>query len=399
MAVATRVRRTFLAFRRSRGRLLGSLAVGWFLVLGMRYVVPALLPTIRTEYHISHTTAGLAVTVLWLTYAVIQFPTGALVDRIGERILLSGSMILSGLGLLVYGFSPVFALFLLATAVFGLATGLYGPTRGTVLSRCFPDREGTAFGTVLAAGSLGAAVLPFLAAVATDWIGWRIAFGLVAPAYLLVGAILWWTVPERETTPSERSILPDIRASLTAVRDRRLALAVVGATLMLFGFQAVTAFLTTFLVQQRGMSQGTAGGLLSLLFVGGAVAQTSTGALADRLGTPRVLAVVSALSVVPLIVLPSLRGTLALAVASIAIGIRMSSGPLSTAYVIDVLPDEIEGTAWGMLRTAFFAVGSFGSTVVGAMADRGVFAGAFYLLAVVTALAAVVFVFLPERAR
>lgn len=383
--------------RQSRGRLLVTVAVGWFLVLGMRFAVPALLPTIRAEFRISNATAGLAVTVLWLTYAAMQFPTGVLIDRVGERVLLAAATVLSAVGLVAYVLSPVFGLFLAATAVFGLASGLYGPSRGTVLSRTFADREGLAFGIVLAAGSAGAAALPYLTTLLTRAVGWRLALGAAAPLFLIVGIALLFTVPDRETEPDRRALGPDIRASLTAIRDRRLLLAVVGATLMLFAFQAVTAFLTTYLVEQRALSQQTAGALLSLLFVGGAISQTTSGALADRLGTPRVLAAVAAVSVLPLLALPLLSGEMALAAVAAAIGIRMSSGPLSTAYIVDILPDEIEGTAWGLLRTVFFAVGSFGSVLVGVLADAGVFDGAFYLLAGLTAVAAVVFAFLPER--
>jgi len=397
MAVTTRLRETLTAFQQSRGRLLATVAAGWFLVLGMRFVIPAILPTIRAEYGVSNATAGAAVTVLWLAYAGMQFPTGVFIDRVGERGLLVGSMVLSGLGLLTYSFSPVFSLFLAATVVFGLGTGLYGPTRGTVLSRCFADREGVAFGTVLAAGSAGAALLPFLAALALDRLGWRLALGAAAPVFLLVGIALWVTVPPRPTARTERDLLPDLRVAVTGYRNRRLLLAVAGATLMLFGFQAVTAFLTTYLFEQKGLSKELAGGLLSLLFVGGAVAQTTTGALADRYGTPRVLASVAFLSVLPLVALPLLSDPVALSVASFVIGFRMSSGPLSNAYIVDVLPDDVEGTAWGLLRTSFFVVGSFGSVLVGVLADWDLFNEAFYLLAGLTALAGVLYLFLPER--
>ena len=397
MAVVTRLRAVAVALGRPQGQLLGTLAAGWFLVLGMRFVVPALLPTIRAEYGVSNTAAGLAVTLLWLGYAVMQFPTGFLIDRVGERRLLVASLVLSALALLAYGFAPVFALFLLATAALGLGTGLYGPTRGTLLSRCFSDREGVAFGAVLAAGSVGAAPLPFLAASGTGRFGWRVAMGAAAPLFLGVAVGLRSTVPPRATTASDRDLRTDLSTAVRSLYSRCLALIVTGATLMLFGFQAVTAFLTTYLVEQRGLSQGLAGALLSLLFVGGALAQTTTGALADRFGTPRVIAGVSLVSVVPLVALPFVEGTVALAAASTAIGVRMSSGPLSNAYIVDVLPDDVQGTAWGLLRTTFFAVGSFGSALVGVLADRGIFDGSFFLLAVLTALAGVVFLFVPER--
>jgi len=75
----------------------------------------------------------------------------------------------------------------------------------------------------------------------------------------------------------------------------------------------------------------------------------------------------------------------------------MSSGPLTNAYIVDLLPDAVEGTGWGLLRTGFFSVGAMGSTLVGFFADRGLFDLSFYVMAGLTLLAGGLFLVLPER--
>jgi len=392
-----------------RGWLLASVALGWFLVLGMRFVVPGILPTITEDFTVSASEAGLAVTVLWVTYAVMQFPAGLFADRLGERVLLVAALFVSAAGLLSYVFTPTFALFVVATGVFGLGSGLYGPPRGTIVSKTYDENDGAAFGLMLAAGSVGAAALPAATGVAVGVVGWRTAIGVVAPVFVLAAAAVWWAVPDTRATPDTRaradgdsddaspSTGEAIRAAAGAVRNRRIALAVAGATLMLFAFQAATAFLTTYLTEMEGFSQGTAGGVLGVLFLVGAVSQFAGGGLADRFGTPRVLFAIGVLSVVPLAALPLVEGKLALATVGALVGVRMSIGPVSNAYIVDLLPDDVQGTAWGALRTGFFVVGSFGSTVVGYMADAQLFDAAFYLLAAITAVGACVYIFLPER--
>ena len=94
-----------------------------------------------------------------------------------------------------------------------------------------------------------------------------------------------------------------------------------------------------------------------------------------------------------------MEGRFLLGLGAAAIGVRMSSGPLTNAYIVDVLPDAVEGTGGGLLRTGFFAVGSLGSTFIGALADQGLFDLSFYLMAVLTLLAGVVFFVLPARDR
>jgi len=401
MGVTSRLRTVVGGLRgEGRGWLLLSVAAGWFLVLGMRFVVPSILPTITADFDTSASQAGFAVTVLWVTYAVMQFPAGAFADRLGERTLLAAGLLLAGTGLVSYAFTPTFGLFVAATGLFGLGTGLYGPPRGTVISKTYDRNDGAAFGTMLAAGSVGAAALPALAAVAVQSIGWRTALGVTAPLFLLVALGVWWALPPRAVLVADgdgQSLAAALRSAAAAVRNRRIALAVAGATLMLFAFQAVTAFLTTYLTTVKGLTQGTAGGLLGGLFLVGALSQSVAGGLADRYGAPRVLTGIGVVSVLPLVALPLADGRAALALLSAAVGIRMSIGPVSNAYIVDLLPDDVQGTAWGALRTGFFIVGSFGSTVVGYMADAALFDVAFYGLAAITAVGAVVYVFLPER--
>lgn len=384
-----------------RGWTLVAVAAGWFLLLGLRFVVPALLPIITEDFPVSNATAGAAITLLWVTYALVQFPAGALVDRLGERRLLAASTVAASVGLVGYALSPTFAVFLLATALFGFGSGLYGPPRGTVLSRTFPDRDGVAFGTVLAAGSVGAALLPVAATVIAQNAGWRLAIGVTIPAFLLVAVALWRAVPrtgERVRADGGAVSLRERAGSVrTAIGGRGVVLGVVAATLMLFIFQGLTAFYTTYLVEVKQLSEGTAGALFGLLFLSGAVWQSLGGGLADRYGHGPVLAAIALTGVVPLAVLPFVSGFVPLAVIAVLLGFRLAMGPISNAYIVSLLPANVRGTAWGLLRTGFFTIGAFGSTAVGAMADHGLFAEAFFLLAALSVVAGLVYLFLPAR--
>ena len=384
-----------------RGWTLVAVGVGWFFTLGLRFVVPALLPFITEEFPVSNATAGAAITLLWVTYALTQFPAGALVDRLGERRLLAGSTVVAAVSLVGYTLSPTFGVFLAATALFGLGTGLYGPPRGTVLSRTFPDRDGLAFGSVLAAGSVGAALLPVVATVLAERAGWRLAIGVTIPGFLLAAVALWRVVPRTDQsvrtdggTAAVRELAGDIRR---AIASRRVALAAGAAALMLFVFQGLTAFYTTYIVDVKGLTEGTAGILFGLLFLSGAVWQSVGGGLADRYGHGPVLAAIAFSGVLPLVALPLASGLVPLAFVAVFLGIRLSMGPITNAYIVSLLPPGVRGTAWGLIRTSFFTVGAFGSTVVGAMADRALFAEAFLVLAALSAIAGVVYLFLPSR--
>lgn len=381
------------------GRALGTLALGWFLTLGARFLPPAILPQIRATFDIGDATAGIAISAIWVGYGVMQFPAGALADRRDERTLLSLSLVLAGVSLGAIGAAPVFPVFLVACGLFGLGTGLYGPPRGIALSNLFAPTPGRAFGITLAAGSLGSAALPFVASVLADGVGWRLAVGLVVPPFLAVAAATWRYVPaDTGSANADDGGAVALRRTLRhALTDRQVVIAVAALTLMLFTFQALTAFLPTYLIRAKGISQGVAGALFGVLFVAGAAFQLAGGGAVDRYGARAVMVVVAAATVLSLAALPLVAGLGPVAAVVVLLATQMAVQPVMNSYIIEALPPDGTGTAWGFLRTAFFLLGATGSTVVGTLSERGLLDESFYLLAGVTAVAVLLFVLLPGQ--
>ena len=386
-----------------RGWTLLAIASGWVFVLGGRFLVPAVLPQVKDTFAVSDVGAGVAITIIWATYGLMQTPAGLLVDRIGERKLLAGSVVLTATSVVVIGAAPAFAAFIVGCAGFGLATGLYGPARGTALSRTFPDHDGTAIGATLAAGSVGSAVLPLAAGSLVGTISWRLLVGGLAAPLVALGVLIWATVPSfdngDETAPNDGPASNEIPVGdvLAAIRTRQVAVALTALTLMTFVFQGVSAFYVTYLTSISGFAQSTAAAMFSLVFVGGAVAQVAAGSLADSVGDRPVLVAVSAATIPVLVAIPMLDTVIGVAAASILLGIRLGVPAVSNAYIIAILPESVTGTAWGVLRTTSFMLAATGSTVVGLMADNALFDEAFFLLAGLTALGTLLYTRLPDR--
>jgi MFS family permease len=357
---------------------------------------------------------------MWATYALMQSPAGILIDRLGERRLLTGSLLLTAGSVVILGVAPVFIIFLCGCGVFGLATGLYGPARGTALSRTFPSNDSAAIGATLAAGSVGSAVLPLTAGAVVDGLGWRVVIASLVPLLVVTSVFTHRVIANRHTTasqsvskstsasasanPSESasrsrtaSIQGLIANGIRALRHRGVALAGTAVALMLFAFQGLSAFYVTYLVSAKQLDQSLAAGMLALLFLGGAITQVTAGAITTRFGERITLTAMTVIGVPALIAVPLVDGIAPLAVVSVLIGSRLGIAPVSNAYIIAVLPDTVTGTAWGTLRSGFFLFGATGSTVVGAMASRELLAESFFLLAGVTAIAAVLYARLPAR--
>ena len=397
--MAPRPRSVVARLSSGRGWLLLAVAAGWLFVVGARFLLPAVLPQVKATFGVGNAAAGLAVSVIWGAYAVMQAPGGVLIDRVGERLLLAGSLALTGVTVVAVAVAPTYLLFLAGCALFGLTTGLYGPARGTTISRSFPRNDGAAIGATLAAGSLGSAVLPLAAGSLVGRVGWRLLLGVLVVPFVVVAGLAWAAVPDRRaadaTSTAPRTLARDV---LRAVRTPAVARAVAAVTLLLFAFQGLTAFLPTYLVEVKGFDQATATALFALLFVAGAVSQFLGGTTADRIGERWVLTATAVVAAASTAALPFVDGLLPVAVVVTVVGTRLAMAPVSNAYVIDVLPPGVQGSAWGVLRTAFFLVSAGGSTLVGAFADRGLFDEAFFVLAGLAGVAAVLYVRLPSRA-
>lgn len=366
-----------------RGPILLAVAGGWFLSLGVRLVFPAILPHLRAAFGLDLTTAGLLLTTLWVAYALGQFPGGVLGDRLGEGTVLVASTIVATGTVALLAVSSGLATLFAGTILFGLATALYGPTRYTILSDVYLERDGTAIGLTLAAGNVGNAVLPALAGVLAAYSTWRFGFGFAVPLFALTAVALWWAVPAR-TSPAgaTTAVSVDTARRILRTATRRNALLAAGVLLInSFVWQGFTGFYPTYLIDAKGLSPGIAAALFGAFFAVGIVVQPLAGACNDRFGArPTLLAVVCPI-VLGLAALPFAEGLAALVGLTLLLSSLLGTSPVAHAFLVDELADDLQGSGLGLLRTVYMSIAAVAPVVVGALADAGRFDGAFLLLA------------------
>lgn len=372
-----------LAWRDSRSRVVAAISAGWFLSLGVRMVYPVLLPDLRAAYGLDLGTAGLLLTALWGAYAVGQLPGGVLTDRFGERTVLAASTLVSAatLGLVV---TAGYALVLFATtALFGLSTALYGVARYTAVSKVFPERDGAAIGVTLAAGNLGNVVLPAVAGAAAAAFAWQAGLGFAVPLFVAVAAVLWVVVPGGATTATNDDTLSLGTARYVLAELLRPAVLTVTAILILaFSvFQAFTGLYPTYLIEAKGLAPPVATGLFSLYFGVAILVQPLAGAVYDRLGIRRALPLFLSIATAGLVALPFVEPLWALAGVTLLLSGMTSTIAITIPYLTDTLPEEIQGTGLGVLRTTYMLLGAPSPALFGTLADQGLFDEGFLVLA------------------
>lgn len=380
-----------------RGTVLLAISAGWGLAIGARMIYPVVLPQLREAYELDLAHAGALLTVLFVAYALGQLPGGLLADRIGERVTLTMSMLLSGgaLGAVLFARSRT-ALFV-ATALFGFAVGFYAIARFTAVASLYPQGFGTAIGITNAAPALGQAVFPALAGSITALLGWQFGLGYPLPIFVLIAVALWLTLrgPSSNRGAAGEFFSRDtVQTLVSAFKEPSVILATVVLTLGFFIWQAFTGFYPTYLMEEKGLSQSVAGLMFGVYFVASAAIHPISGLIYDRWDVTYTVPI-AGVAVLMFLSLPFVERISVLVVISILLGTLLAFETSTESYLVDALPSLVEGTGYGILRTFVFATGAVSPVLFGAIADRGFFDELFFVLAGIGVLMIVIATQLP----
>jgi MFS family permease len=353
----------------------------WFLAKLLRYAFPPLFGTIQDVYGVSNAVVGGAFSALMLVYAAMQFPSGALADRLGAGRVIAAGAAVGGVGAVSLLVDGPFALLVAGMLLVGLGTGAHKTVAVRLMSRVYPARTGRALGVMDTVGALGGVVAP--ATVVLLLPNWRVLFVVAGVAALVLAAAFLVRVPDREPDPPA-SVGRDgsFRAYLAPFVDPRFTAFVVAIVLFTFAVGGVIAFLPLFLTDVAGLSTGLSGTLYSVLFAG-SVGQLVTGELSDHLSRLGVIVAAVALTTVGLVGVVTTPALPVLAVAVVAFGVgNHGVTPVRGAYFMAAIPDDVAGGTLGVVRTTFMAANALAPAVVGVVADVVDLTTAFVVLAV-----------------
>src|ERR1700744_1161276 len=151
-------------------------------------------PLIREELGLSIADMGYLLSAFLWAYAFAQLPTGAMVDRLGPRILLTLGLSLWSFAQLLGGLVQNFGQFFSARVLLGIGEAPQFPTGARVARDWFNQRDrGLATGIFNCASSLGTAIAVPLLTFLMLTFGWRLIFVMMVIAGLVVAA-LWFAL-------------------------------------------------------------------------------------------------------------------------------------------------------------------------------------------------------------
>jgi len=234
---------------------------------------------------------GLLIAVYSYTYALMQIPGGLLADRVGPRRVMPAFLVLGGLGTFVFSQAPSFGLALAARVLTALGLSVLYVNQVKVLRGWFrPEEFATAMGIGSSISTVGSLLLSPLLAVSVTSFGWRTTFAASGVINLVMAAICWIVIRDRDPALIQDTDEAETEATLslgqalkTCLWNRQFMLLFLVALLSyggLMGFQQTWGL--PFLMQSYGLTRVQAAWLVSGTWGISLLAAPVWGSLSDK---------------------------------------------------------------------------------------------------------------------
>jgi predicted MFS family arabinose efflux permease len=352
-----------------------------------------LLPQIAGGLDVAESQVGLLLTSYAVVAALSTIPLTALTMRVPRHLLIAITMAIFVVSQGAAAFAPTFLVLAGTRLVCALAHGVFWSIIGPVTARLAPPGQaGRATALVFIGNSLAIVAGVPVGTALGQWLGWRVAVGAVAAGGAVCVLLLMRVLPALDPLPHDREtrLGSRLRASVTIIRDRQVALLCAITTVLVIGHFAAYTYIAP-LARRDGGLQGF--GLSALLLGYGAaalVAGYTVGRHVDRRPGP-VLTMLLAVLAVAVALLAPVLGPAPTIVATLLWGGAFCAIPVClAATVLRIAPRARDAAS--AVYVVSFQIGIGGGAFVGERFASAGRLGALPLLAAGLALTALVMV-------
>ncbi len=192
--------------------VLAPFAAAYFLSYVMRSVNAVLSGPLTDEFSLTPSELGLLSSGYFLTFAAMQIPLGALLDRRSPREVEVVLLMFAILGCLISANAEGFTALWIGRALIGIGVSACLMASYKAYRICFrSDQQSSLASLMLMVGSFGALIATLPVELVLPVIGWRGVFYATAISFLLSALALIWLLPKLPApTPNEKPYWRDL---------------------------------------------------------------------------------------------------------------------------------------------------------------------------------------------
>ncbi len=369
--------------------------------LGQGMLIPA-LPVLGQEFGVSGAVAVQALTAQLLGRTMALIPAGGAIDRWGAKpVMILGAALAaaSGIGAAL---APHFAIVLVTQFTWGIGMSIWMFGREiAAFDMVQADQRGRQMSALMGIGSTGMAFGPAIGGVLTDAIGVRPLFWFYALASTIVLVI---SIAQTNTHVHREKKKTGSLFSLSAIKHIHPYYRMTYAVLFISTFgqmargQVTNSALPLYTQQELMMSPTQTGIIFSFIAIVTFAMIIPTGFISDKLGRKWAAAPAAVLSLIGFIMIPFFDTLPLLILAGLVIGVAngLAMGAM-TIYTFDIVPAEYRGQLQALRRSVGEVGAVLSPPVVGVLAQAYGASMAFWAVAPLHAIAAVLLIFVAKE--
>lgn len=365
--------------------------------------------TIQKDLAISPMQMGVMLSAFSIAYAFSQLPLGALIDKLGSKLALGGSLVVWSVAQAAFGLFSSYGHLVGLRVLLGIGEAPVFPSAAKALSEWFDTQErGTATGWVWSSTCIGPCLAPPLLTLFMVHLGWRGMFILTGVMGLLL-AVCWFKfykskaqymaeTGRSEPVPVQQVKAPKVRWT-SLFKDRNTWGAFLGFMGVIYMIWLNLTWLPGYFEREHGLDLYRTAWVVSLAYLFGALGTIVAGKCCDRL-VARGMRVLASRKL--MVILGLLGGALFTLIVAFTTNVVACVILLClTMFFINIS----SATAWMIVNTivpservaSFGSIQNFGGYLAGSIApiltgfsvqQSGSFSSAFVISAVVAACSA-----------
>jgi MFS family permease len=332
-----------------------------------------LAPDLIKAFHLNAERLGVLSSAFFYTFALFQIPMGVLLDRIGPRKVIALFTLVGAAGAFVFACAGSFYVALTGRALLGIgmAAALMGSFK--VFVNSYPPRRFALLsGVIISIGTLGPVLATSPLVYLNSTIGWRLTFVYCGIITVALGLSLFWVLREDHHEAGQEIPISAAAGQKAGVIK---TLGLVFGTLAFWQIGAMSFFRSgtfmglqgvwfgPYLMEIKGFAPLTAGNILMMLSLGGAVGATISGYLAERVFRSAKSVILLGVSVYVLLLIPltgvlQIDSAVAYGVVFMLQGFFASFGILCYTHIKELFPLSMSGTAIAAVNVFVMAGGA-----------------------------------------
>ena len=347
---------------------------------GYLLIFPAVLLLLKEEFSMGYLGLGVVGNIMTFSYGLGALPGGMIYNRFGPRKLYLLCFLGSAAVSLLIAASPSLILFTAGLSVLGALGSVYHPLANSLITSKIKE-YGIALGIHGAAGNVGLAAAPILAALIGSQWGWRSAYLLFAVPGIILAV---WSIfidmqvgkEEKKSPPVGAKTISTSSIPFRAYFSLPLVLIYLLNMLHSFSYHGAILFLPAYMAENISIKifswdSVAIGGMFSgIALCTGVFGQYLGGALGQKPNLERNFLILCAAGLPFILAMAFTRDLLLIGAALVYFFFNFALQPTTNILLAQRTTVAMRGTAFGIFFFAAFGLGSVASSFSGYIAQR-----------------------------